>query len=145
MPPGTVFPFVISQSVKDAYYNGSNPTSTDVQLDGQWTSLGPANPDANNVMSIVNYIIDPGAGVAPPIVSAGDTIQLTNGNMATVFRAAQPLIDAGRRVYLPVVDNASPGRASGIVREFMCVQLTGHTNTTLTGRFLIPPSLAQVH
>lgn len=143
MPPGTVFPFAIFQPTVDAILNGSNPGILVLNPNapnpgGQWCDLGGGALNANTLTNYINYLIDPSAGNAPPVVTAGTTRLSTSpgaGTMATAFGAANNLITAGKGlVFLPILqNNGGPPIVSGFAR----VQLMGTPSSTITGRLVL--------
>jgi hypothetical protein len=158
-PAGTAFPFAISECLKEDFLNGAgifaggvNPeitfttqnihTTQGDMLPGLWTDLLPTNANAKVARGYMDYFLDPLANKnsAPPELHVGQTIDLNNGALDTLYQKTQDLVDAGKDiVYMPVVQcNLDPNQKMQ-VKGFAKVQLIRANqpkHNTFVGRFL---------
>ena len=164
IPPGQLFPFTITSCVVNDYFSRSplpNPpteiTSVSVYhlkdgsdaIPGQWTNLlSEKEPSANRLKDdYVANLLDPETGAPAPATSVGDSIYIDPGSKASVYHATQKLIEAGKGVvYMPIVDCTITPDTTMKVLGFAAFQLTGTTNSSITGHFVAsftsPPGTA---
>ncbi|MCM0082876.1 Tad domain-containing protein [Geomonas sp. Red32] len=163
---GTVFPFAVSQKVRDDLFAG-NPSSVGVITltdaygggpAGQWTRLAISGTGSANLLAdYISYLKDPASGTPSPAVrvagydnpaylSYNDTIHLENGTMTALENPILDLIAAGKpRVVMPVVATDPAPGTDLIVRGFVTVELTEVSSPPLVlkGRLILPTKLVR--
>lgn len=160
-PPGTTFPYAISECLESDFMNGTgifaggaNPsitltntvsTSRGDVLAGQWTNLLPPNTNTSSdtAKGYIEYLINPADNHASPSpgVATGDIIDIASGIRDSIYKTTADLIDAnGGLVYLPVVAcNVAAGAPGGMeILGFAEMQLTASDDPkkTIIGHFV---------
>ena len=119
---------------------------TAVSMPGQWTDLKQAqDPSASLLVSYIDNMINPSNGAAAPTIQAGNGsstyLYIDPGTKASVYHDTQSLVDAGKGlVIMPVVAtppdcSMTPG-SDMLVTGFVAFQITGTTNSSMTGRII---------
>lgn len=154
-PGGGTFPFVLTTCVVNDYFSRNplpNPPiditdtsvyhmsdGTDVSP-GQWTALKyDKSPSADILDSYIDYMRDPTSkgSIPSPAIQLGDEVMIDPGTMASVYHSTQTLIDAGKGLVLaPIVDCTIVPDERMTIKGFVAIQLTGTTNSSVTGHFL---------
>lgn len=150
VPPGALFPFVITQPCKNQFFELAAGRRLDMPLGakvaGQWSDLSAESPiKTNDVRGYIDYL----AGIGnkeSPAVWVNKTLHIEPVANTSPYTAARNLIEAGKgRVLMPVVSDAASGNSMVVVKGFIAVELleSDPINNILRGRLLaeydLPP------
>jgi hypothetical protein len=90
--------------------------TTGLANDTAWTAYFISNPNSNNVNSYIPTICG-GSGATPPEISAGQNINVNNGDIANIYSKIQCMLDHGMNTFLIPIFHSSATTCGGPLNQ----------------------------
>lgn len=105
MAPGGGFPLALDSSLLSVAENNNYMVDL-VQTDtanSYFTSFNSNSAGANDVKSIIDYFQNQSTGISPPALMVGDSFQISNGTLTSVYMTLDSTYFEGKTFVTPII------------------------------------------